>query len=173
MPELSEEPSKCSVWEGGARALSPCPHFTDRKTKALKKNCPGHARPACAPTLSLPPLATSVRPRDAVSLSECFRGWAQLPLACLPLLRPHPPPAATWSEGACGAMARKAVTPCSLPKNRSGPWGRRCWGGQRGWVPRNSNNRYPSPPPQVPAARVSVHVGPGCLPAVCPGLSEA
>lgn len=65
--------------EGTAIAAGPWPllyrpHFTDRKTKELKKSCPSYTRSTCPPTFSLSPLSVSGHScrahRDAVSLWE-------------------------------------------------------------------------------------------------------
>lgn len=123
---LSADPGG-QVWKGPGRlprAHAPVPDSYNE------------AQPAGAPLTSHASLfspagtATSLRsPSDAASHSEGPRGRAQLRLS------PHPrrAPATTWSEEACGAMGRKAVTPSSPSYKPFNPVGKTgCWGGLRG-----------------------------------------
>lgn len=116
--------SKWSVWKGHGKCTCPFDGWIDQVS--VGKGQPGSWR-ARVPLICLPLLCRSSHLCSPGMLRTTLKvsgGRAQS------WLSPHTPPhrrrqapAATWSEGACGAMVRKVVTPSFPSYEQSKPLG--------------------------------------------------
>ena len=146
-----------STWRGCLSSTRLRPRLAHRRTKAPKeKGLFGSPKATLCPHLSgLPPLSGNsyffqAPPKRGGEPEHPPVGGHSHSFPPPPPT--HPPGTANHVVGrACGAMARKTVTPPSPPRNR-GPLGKTLQPGPRGLGAQETRPQAPPTAPQVPAA---------------------